>query len=183
MRTIQLALVALLVLMNPPWVYGGECVFDPKGLPQIKIGDPEQKIREAFTADYSVAERSTQGAQRRIEVLQLPSRERLYSFSLSNDGRVVFIDIYAACRNRDGIGLGSRLGDAKKRYGNAKLEPTDTGYFVVFNRMPTVGFMLNNDDLPKKLRGLLDDSIDTKAERAILAASRARFSQVRIYPE
>lgn len=180
---IQLALIAVFVIFNPAVAQTGECVFDRNGLGQIKIGDPESRIREVFSAGYDVAEQSGKTAQRRVEVLQTSSKKRLYSFSLSNDGNVVFIDIYAPCRNSDGIGLGSRLGDARKQYGKAKLEPTDTGYFVVFARIPTVGFMLNNDDIPEKLRKLPDDSITTKIERTILATSRARISQIRIYPE
>lgn len=182
-KTTKIALIAVLVILNSALAQGGECVFDRNGLRGIKVGDPEAKIREVFAAGYKVAEQSSQSAQRRVEVFQFSSNEKLYSFSLSSDGSVVFIDIYAPCRNSDGIGIGSRLGDAQKPYGKAKLEPTDTGYFVVFTRIPTVGFMLNNDDIPKKLRNLPDDSITKKIEQTILSMSHARISQIRIYPE
>jgi|SRR6266850_1352843 len=183
MRAIDFAFMALLVAMRP--VYGNdfECVFDSKGLGSLNIGDPESKIRDVFATGYGITERSGGIAQRQVEVRKSLSNEKLYSFSLSNDGRVVLIDVFSACKNADGIGTGSRLGDASKKYGKASLEATDAGYFVVYNTIPTVGFKLENKDLPQKLRNLPDDSISTKTERSILATSNARFSQIRIYPE
>jgi len=182
-KTIQFGLIVLLLFISPAYGNGGECAFDSKGLARLRIGDPESKVRELFASGYGIAEHSGGTAQRRVEVRKSSSNEKLYSFSLSNDDRVVFIDIFAACKNADGFGIGSRLGDARKRYGKAKLEPTDAAYFVVFDRIPTIGFMLESNDLPKKLRNLPDDSISTKVERSILATSGARFTQVRIYPE
>jgi hypothetical protein len=182
-KTIGFRLMALLLFVTPTYGNGGECAFDSKGLGQLKIGDPESKVRDIFASGYGITEHSGGIAQRRVEVRKSSSNGKLYSFSLSNDDRVMFIDIFGACKNADGIGIGSRLGDARKRYGKAKLEPTDAGYFVIFDRIPTIGFLLENKDLPKKLRNLPDDSTSTKSERSILATSNARFLQIRIYPE
>lgn len=183
MRTITFVLAASLLVAAPAYGNGDTCVFDARGLATLRIGDPESKVREVFASGYKTTEHSSQRAQRRIEVRRLSSDEKLYSISLSNSDQVMFIDILDACKNAEGVGIGSSLGDARRRYGKAKLEPADVGYFVIFDRIPTIGFMLANTDLPKKLRNLPDDSMSAKAERAILAASKAKFTQVRIYPE
>ena len=183
MKPVHFLLVALLLFITPAYANGGECAFDAKGLERLKIGDPETKIREVFAKGYDIIEDSGGMAQRRVEIRKSSSTLRLYSFSMNNSDQVIFIDIFSACKNADGIGIGSRLGDARKRYGKAKLESTDAGYFVIFDRIPTIGFMLENKDLPKKLRNLPDDSLSAKAERSILATPSAKFSQIRIYPE
>src|SRR5256885_2904426 len=123
-RSVNSALILLLLFIHPAYGNGLECAFDSKGLGSLKIGDPETKIREIFASGYGVTEHSGGIAQRQVEVRKSSSNEKLYSFSLSNDDRVVFIDVFGACKNADGIGIGSRLGDARKRYGKAKLEPT-----------------------------------------------------------
>jgi len=182
-RAITFVLAALLATATPAYGNGGTCLFDSKGLAGLKIGDPESKVREVFGSGYDTREHSGQMMQRRIEVRRSTSNENLYSIALGNSGEVMFIDILRSCKNADGVGIGTTLGAAKAKYGKAKLEPTDVGYFVIFDRMPSIGFMLANTDLPTKLRDLPDDSMSEKAERAILATSKAKFSQIRIYPE
>lgn len=183
MKPIHSLLVAFFLFTAPAYGNGTECAFDAKGLERLKVGDPETKIRELFGSGYKITEHSGGMAQRRLDIGKSSSDESLYSFSLSNSERVIFIDILGACKNADGIGIGSRLGDARAKYGKAKLEPADIGYFVIFDRIPSIGFMLENKDLPKKLRNLPDDSMSAKSERSILATSNAKFSRVRIYPE
>lgn len=182
-KTIHYLMTALLLFVSAAYGNGNECAFDAKGLASLKIGDPENRIREVFAGGYDVTEHGGGIAQRRVEIRKASSKEKLYSFSLSNRDEVVFIDIFADCRNADGIGVGTRLGDARKKYGNAKLETSDVGYFVVFDRMPTIGFLLEHRNLPEKLRNLPDDSMSAKSERSILAASATKFSQIRIYPQ
>ena len=183
MRAIAFVLAALLATAVPAYGNGDTCLFDSKGLASLKIGDPESKVREVFGSGYDTREHPGPMVQRRIEVRRSTSSKNLYSIALGSNGEVMFIDILRSCKNADGVGIGTTLGVAKAKYGKAKLEPTDVGYFVIFDRMPRIGFMLANTDLPTKLRDLPDDSMSEKAESAILATSKAKFSQIRIYPE
>jgi hypothetical protein len=72
------------------------------------------------------------------------------------------------------------LGRAQQVYGRARIDPTDSGYFIWFERTPGVMFLLDRRDIPISLRDIPDDVISPRQERQILNLHKTRLAMTRV---
>jgi len=97
------------------------------------------------------------------------------------DDKVFLIDVYALFSTDKNIHPGSILSKLLDTYGKGRINPTDAGYYVFFDEMPGIQFLINSKDIPQALQNIPDDVITEKQEKEILNLKKARISAIQIF--
>ena len=143
------------------------------GVESVRIGDSKAKIFPLFQSKYQIKENHT-------TVSVLKDQKIIMNFLVDDHDYIFGIDIYSDYFTEEGIGCGSTLLEAKRAYGPAKVVPTDPGYFIQFERVSGILFLLDNDDIPKVLRNIPDDVFSAEEERSVLATVDAKINRLEI---
>jgi len=162
--------------------YSEVCEIDADQVDGARIGASKAVLREQLSPRYEVTELAQQGATPTL-VARRPGSDSnsppLVVISFDSD-HAFLIDSYEPCATKEGVGPGVTIAQAQKRYGRGNLDPTDAGYFTWFKRKKGVMFLLDNRDIPKSLRGILDEAMTPALERKILGVRNARIVAVRV---
>jgi hypothetical protein len=173
-------ILALLAL--PSLARGQSCDIDGEHVGPVRLGESKSKIRAQLSARYAVTEPEQNSA-----VPTLIARRRgdgtdsrpLVLVNFLND-RAFLIDSFEFCVTKEGVGPGATLGRANDSYGQGRIDPTELGYFVWFDRKEGVRFLLDDRDIPSSLRGIPDDALTPDRERQILSLRNVRIVAVRV---
>jgi hypothetical protein len=146
----------------------------------IKIGDRADKIYSALKSKYAIetADRSNHLK----EIIVRKDKKMIMKVSLKDDS-VFLIDVYALFSTSKDIHPGSTLSEVLEAYGKGEINPTDAGYYVYYDNMPGIQFLINNQDVPKKIRNIPDDIITGDQEKQILNLKAAKIAAIQIYCE
>lgn len=155
------------------------CIIDDGGIHSIRIGDSVPKIFSVFESQYDIRDIKKPDYVRQISVLD--KGKVIFEFSIDSGGKIFLIDIYGHCVTKENIGRGSTLFDAISTYGQGSLDPTDRGYYVFFEKLKGVLFLLNDDDIPKELRNIPDDALTLEEEKRILSIGKIRILAIQIF--
>jgi hypothetical protein len=156
------------------------CKADADGIDGIKLGDSAEKVLRRYSNAYEVKDMSRTGAAREIRVTTKDNPHAWSIFTFEPTNSVMMIDSTFDCVTPEGVRVGKSLGDAIRAYGAPLLEPTDTGYFVFFDRPKGLGFLLRNTDISKQLRNIPDDVLSDEQTKRILSHSGARLDAIRV---
>lgn len=140
----------------------------------IKVGDSVSKIFSVFETKYQIKKEY-------LTVKLLKKGKLIVVFDLDDHEKILLIDIYAHYITEKKIGCGSKLSDLIKTYGQGKIDPADSGYFIWFERQKGIMFLLNNEDIPKELRNIPDDAIKPEDEKKIMSLKNAKISVIRMF--
>lgn len=143
----------------------------------IKIGDTFDRIYDVLRPKYTI--KKTKELDSLKEVAVLKGKKEVMHISLK-DNKIFLIDVYALYSTTKNIHPGSKLSAVLSAYGIGKINPTDAGYFVYFEDYPGIQFLINDDDVPEKLRGIPDDVIKEEQEKQILCLKNAKISAIQI---
>jgi hypothetical protein len=153
--------------------------IDDGRIDSIGIGDQAEKILSAFGNRYLIQDVKAPRSAREIKLLD--KGNLVIKFTIDDKGHIILIDVYSSYGTKEGIGVGSTLSDAEKAYGEGRVGPTDVGYWVTFEKLKGIGFLLNDSDIPSELRRIPDDVITKEKERQILGIGRARIVAIQIF--
>jgi len=168
-------------LAAPSLAFAAVCELSRNQVAEVRIGMSRKEVLSLLSARYAVADVAPRGATRRVEARPRQNRSSHPIVTVEFDqDRAFLIDSYERCVTREGVGPGLTLSEFQLRYGRGKLDPTDLGYFVSFARQPGVTFLIDNQDVPQSLRGLLDDVITPAQEGQILNLNKATIVAVRV---
>jgi hypothetical protein len=156
------------------------CVVHNNQVMSIRIGDPVDKLYEKFQCGYKLNDKIMYSSTRVIEIAK--NNKHLFNFYVDQNGQIFLIDIFY-CSTRENIGPGSTLDEALKVYGEGSIEPSDIGYFLTFENLKNILFLLNNELIPKELRDIPDDIFTEEAEKKILMIRNIKISAIRIISE
>lgn len=174
-------LFCLLVLLQPynlPVASELNIIRD-RTIESIRIGDPSKNIFTFLKSKYEIKDIKNPRSARSI--LLISHGEKIIEFWIDSHDRIFLINIFAHYVTPENIGVGSTLTDAVKTYGEATIEPSDPGYFVMLEKLKNIKFLLNNNDLPKNLRNIPDDVFTSEQEKRILAIGKIRISAIQIF--
>jgi len=164
------------------------CDVQPGRINNIRLGGSIDQVFGAFGDKFEVSEaKPRQPADPYVprgphtfDVTEKSTKEKWITFQVNNNNKIILAYVTGPCTTKEGIGVGSTLGQAISAYGSPGLSPTDLGYYVGFRKIPRVVFLLSNEDVPKKLRGIPDDELAMKDEKKILANRGARIVEIRM---
>jgi hypothetical protein len=176
-----LSIVIVIAILMPTLTLSSslKTVIEDRRIDSIGIGDQAQKIVSTFGNRYLVVDEKKAMSAREIKLLD--QGDTVVKFTIDDKGHILLIDVYASYGTKEGIGVGSTLSDAQRAYGEGRIGPTDAGYWVTFDKLKGVSFLLNDSDIPKGLRRIPDDVITKAQEREILAIGRARIIAIEIF--
>lgn len=184
MRSWPNLLILLMVataLLGAPQVaaLAGDPVIKNGAVESIRIGDSVEKVFATFGSRFQLKDLRPANAVRTVTLLR--GSEKVITFSIGPDNRIVLIDIFSDYVTEEGLGKGSALSQALRAYGEAMLTPTDQGYLLTFKKFSGVGFLLNNKDIPKKLRDIPDDTFTPNHEKKILALGAIKIVSIQMF--
>jgi hypothetical protein len=164
------------------------CDVQPGRINNIRLGGSIDQVFRTFEGNFEVSEtkpREPEGPHiprgpHTFDVREKSTREKWITFAVTNNNKILLAYVTGPCKTKKGIGPGSTLGQAIDAYGQPGLSPTDVGYYVGFRTLPRVGFLLDNSDIPKRLRGIPDDEVSPKEESDILKIHSARIVEIRL---
>jgi hypothetical protein len=145
----------------------------------IRIGDSLNKITKQLKSNISIKTINKPGHIKEVILSQGPST--LMRLSVDSKDNVLLINVYAAYSTSKNIYPGSTLSEVLAAYGEGKINPTDEGYFVYFDDVPGMQFLIDKNDVPKILRGIPDDVITERQEKQILSLGKARIKLIQIF--
>jgi hypothetical protein len=146
----------------------------------VSLGDSGMVVAERLPAPrYEVSTSRPPGSA--AEVVVKASGVLRLKCALDSGGKVFAIDVYdPGCTTDEGIGPGSNLSSTLRAYGEGKIDPTDRGYFVFFDRLQGIEFLIDNRDIPPKLRDIPDDVLQKAQEQELLSLENAKISMVEV---
>lgn len=164
------------------------CEVQQGQINNIRLGGSIDQIFHAFGGNFEVIEKKPQQPEgphiprgpHTFDVREKSSQEKWITFAVTNSNKILLAYVTGPCKTKKGIGPGSTLGQAIDAYGQPGLNPTDLGYYVGFRALPRVVFLLDNSDIPKRLRGIPDDEVSSKEESDILKIHSARIVEIRL---
>ncbi len=172
-------LIAILILLSiNGFATDNGTIITECSVGDIKIGDNTATIKETLKSRYTIKIVDRPNSSREISVFK--NGTVIMKLSLKDD-RVFLIDVYAQFSTSKKIHSGSTLTEVFNAYGKGKINPTDSGYYVYFDGMPGIQFLINNNDVPDKLRNIPDDVISEEQEEGILNLKNAKISSIQIY--
>jgi hypothetical protein len=118
-----------------------------------------------------------------FHVSKKSNQKRWITFAVNRNKKITMAYVEGPCATKEGVGVGSTLGEAIKAYGHPRLSPTDVGYYVGFRKIPWVTFLIDNKDISEKLRNIPDDELKPKQEKKILSNRNARIVEIRLTTE
>ena len=149
----------------------------------IRVCDSIEKVFTTFQKDFVISEINRPPTVLHFNVADKSNKRTWFVFSVDNNRRIIHMDIEGPCFTKEGIGVGSTLGDATRIYGRADVEPTDVGCYVYFKKLPMVGFLLNNDDIPRSPCLISDDEFTSKHKGQVLKYQKARIVAIQLTAE
>jgi len=164
------------------------CEVQQGRINNIRLGGSIDQVYRAFEGSFEVSEAKPQQPEgthiprspHTFDVREKSTQEKWITFAVTNKNKILLAYVTGPCKTKKGIGPGSTLGQAISAYGRPGLSPTDVGYYVGFRTLPRVVFLLDNSDIPKKLRGIPDDEVSPKEESDILKIHSARIVEIRL---
>lgn len=178
-RTIVLALyqiICTLLLSNyalcSPLEING-CRIDG-----VEIGGDSSSLYYTIGKEFTLKSYKKTGTTELIVVFS--DNNAIGEFQITDNNKIIQGEFTSNFVAPDGIDIRSKLGDILDAYGKGKIDPTDSGYYVWFDKLPGVSFLINNDDVPKNLRGIPDDIFKNIHEKQILKLRNASIKSVRV---
>lgn len=162
---------------------GVSCVVTTKRVGEISIGDSVDKVLYTYGSGYQIIQKQPPGSVHQVQITRAHEATPFLLLYVDKNTKVLIIDVFGVCRTKEGVGVGSTLENAVRKYGKPIIGPSDMGYFVGFRKAQGITFLLDDDSLPKTLRGIPDDTITRKQEAQILAIKKARIKMVRVTGE
>jgi hypothetical protein len=166
------------------------CLVHSGRVNNIRLGDSIETALHAFQGDFDIVETKPERPSdpmipqgpHLFTLVGKSNHQKWITFAIEDNRTIIEVDIRGSCKTKEGIGVGSTLGEAIKVYGRPLLDTSDIGYYVGFKRIPWVFFLLNDEDIPKRLRGIADDELAPKEEKEILSHHKARITEIRLLP-
>ena len=155
-----------------------ECVIKGSTIEKVGIGDPAEKVYSVFESRYRIIGEEKPHSVSTLSLYQ--GNEVIMKVSLDPDNRVLFIDAYDKCVTLKQIGVGSTLRELIKTYGKGQITPTDEGYLINFKSAKSLAFLLDDRDIPKRLRNIPDDVFNESQEKEILRLKNVRVCSIKI---
>lgn len=147
----------------------------------VRLGASKDEVLKVLVNRYSVVEPAVPGQQTTLIVRAHGAPADQPAFVVGfHAGLVSIIDSYERCATAEGAGPGVTLGRAQQIYGAGRIDPTDIGYFVWFTQKKGTEFLLDQRDIPERLRNIPDDVLSPDNERDILGLTAARITAVRV---
>ena len=173
--TICLILCSL-ILSNSVWC----APLEIKGcrIDGVEIGSNVSELYSKMGKKYRLDSIKKTGMIERVVVID--ANARIGEFQVTDAGIILQGEITANFSAPKNITLFSKLGEILRVYGKGKIDPTEAGYYVWFKNLPSISFLINNDDIPKSLRNIPDDAFNNNYERKILRLKNARIKSVRV---
>lgn len=150
-----------------------ECSIDG-----VEIGSNVSELYSKIGKKFIIKSYKESGTAERIIIFMKNSV--IGEFHISDSGKIIQGEIISDFIAPQNINRRSSLGEIMKAYGRGNIDPTETGYYVWFDKFPSVSFLINNEDIPKNLRNIPDDALTKKQEISILKLKRARIKSVRV---
>jgi hypothetical protein len=162
-----------------------ECVVETGRVNGVRIGGPIDQALIAFQKGFEVLEeKPKQSLDPHVFRVREKSTQKVWiTFAVNRKSKITMAYVEGPCATKEGIRVGSTLGQAIRVYGAAQLSPSDLGYYVGFKKIPRVSFLLDNKDVPKKLRGIPDDELKAKEEKKILTYRNAKIVEIKLTTE
>jgi hypothetical protein len=161
---------------------GQSCEIDGDRVGDVRIGGSKAEILAQLSSRYAVIEPKQQGAAPALVARRRGDGTDSRPLVVVNfsDDRAFLIDSHELCATRVGIGPGTTVGRAQEIYGLGRIDSTDLGYFVWFERKKGVMFLLEDQDIPTSLRGIPDDVLTPEHERQILSLDKEKIVAARV---
>jgi hypothetical protein len=157
------------------------CQITPTQIGVVRLGADRAEVIKALEGQYSVTVDERPGAAATLSARPKNKKEsQPVVIANLTSNRVFLVDSYEDCPTAEGIGPGVTLARARETYGQGHVEPSDLGYFVWFVKKEGVLFLLDNNDIPVRLKGIADDALSSESEREIFQLENVRISAVRI---
>lgn len=173
-----IVLVAVLFILLVGSAIAQNNLITNDGIDGLRTGDPANKILTIFHKPYQIIDKKKRHAARTITVLK--DNRRILEFSIDDKGEIFFIDIRGVYVTKEGVGCGSTVEDAVKAYGSPNLSSEDEGYLLYFEKLKNISFLLNNKEIPKRLRNIPDDVFEKKDQDRILKNTKIHILAVKI---
>jgi hypothetical protein len=178
----RLSCILAPLLALPFLACGQSCEIDGDRIGDVRIGGSKEDTMAQLSSRYAVTELTQQGAAPTLVARRRGdgTESRPLVVVTFNDDRAFLIDSYELCATREGVGPGTTVGRAQQIYGLGRIDSTDLGYFVWFERKMGVMFLLEDQDIPTSLRGIPDDVLTPEHERQILSLGQAKIVAARV---
>ncbi len=181
--------MSLLSVLASPASYSQPpvCEVQSGRVSSIRLGESIDQVFRAYQNDFEIVEVKPRTSTDPLipqgphlfNVVEKSSKRKWIGFWVDEEKKILEAYITAGpCATKEGIRVGSTLGQAISAYGRPELSPADVGYFVGFEKLPGIAFLLNDSDIPKRLRGIPDDELAAKQEREIVSYRRARIIEI-----
>ena len=156
-----------------------DCLINNQKINGVGIGDPAEKIFSTFQSKYKIVDEKRPHSLRKV-ILYKENR-LVIQFEITEDkNKILFISVYDNCVTNENIGIGSMLSDAVKVYGKGSISPADEGYLIDFAGAKGLSFLLDNGDIPKRLRNIPDDDFTKKQEKEIMNLKNVKIKSIKI---
>lgn len=158
-RRIRVSGIVASLLALSSLACGQSCEIDEDRVGVVRIGGSKAEIMVQLSSRYAVAELVQHGAAPAVVARRRgdgTDTKPLVVVNFDAD-RAFLIDSYERCATKEGVGPGTTLGRAQEIYGRGRIDSTDLGYFVWFDRKKGLRFLLGEQDMPTSLRGIPDD--------------------------
>jgi hypothetical protein len=149
----------------------------------VRIGGSKAEILGQLASRYVVTELKQQGAAPAIVARRRgdgSDSKPLVVVNFDAD-RAFLIDSYEPCATREGVGPGTTVGRAQEICGPGRIDPTDLGYFIWFERKKGVLFLLEDQDIPTSLRAIPDDVLtpEPRSSSKLIISAVSLTSRIR----
>jgi hypothetical protein len=167
------------------------CLVESGRVMNIRLGGSIDQLSRISKKGFEIVENkperpSTALVQRPhlFTLVKRSSQQRWVVFAVDQNRKILEANVTGPCATRDGIGVGSTVGQAMKVYGKPDLTASDVGYYIGFPKLPgLIFFLIDSVDIPAHLRGFADDEMDLKLEKEILSHHKARIASVLLRTE
>jgi hypothetical protein len=182
---LRCLLAGVVFVLSCPIHAEQECVVETGRVNGVRIGEPIDQVMSTFQKDFEVSEEKPKQSldPHVFRVSKKSNQKRWITFAVNRNKKITMAYVEGPCATKEGVGVGSTLGEAIRMYGSPLISPSDPGYYVGFRKTPRVNFLLDNRDLPKRLRGISDDELKAKEEKEILGYRNARIIEIRLTTE
>ncbi len=174
----RIIIIAFLSILYVSFALADHGIITQCKVGDIGIGDSSDKIHKVFNSTYKIKIVKKPGHVKEVFVSQ--DHDMVMKLSVDEKDKIFLIDVYSSYSTIKNIYPGSTLSAVLTAYGKGKINPTDAGYFVYFDDLPGIQFLIDNNYVPSKLRGIPDDVINEEQEKQILNLKNAKISEIQI---
>ena len=144
----------------------------------VEVGGNVSSLYSMMGKKFTLKSYKKQGAAERVVVFSGDSA--IGEFQVTDEGKIIQGEMTSNFVAPNGIDLRSNLGAVLDAYGKGKIDPTEAGYYVWFDKLPGISFLISNHDVPKSLRNIPDDVFTNNHERKILKLRNAKIKSIRV---